>query len=187
VTGSRNVVVAVLDESIQIAHPDLAANVWKNPGEVAGDGIDNDANGYVDDVNGWDFYYNDNTVYDAGEDAHGTHVAGAIGAVGGNGTGVAGVNWNVGLEGLFSGVTPPPPTSTYDATPVSMSAPVTVTVNRNSNVSITVANLGNTGTDVSVALTATGGTPGPSTKVFVPAGGKVTTVIGWKAPKTRGT
>jgi hypothetical protein len=51
------VVVAVLDESIQIAHPDLAANVWKNPGEVAGDGIDNDANGYVDDVNGWDFYY----------------------------------------------------------------------------------------------------------------------------------
>lgn len=114
-------------------------------------------------------------------------MAGTIGAVGGNGTGVAGVNWKVGLEGLFSGVTPPPPTSTYDATPVSMSAPVTVTVNRNSNVSITVANLGNTGTDVSVALTATGGTPGPSTKVFVPAGGKVTTVIGWKAPKTRGT
>ncbi|MFM9034876.1 MAG: S8 family serine peptidase [Mycobacterium sp.] len=93
VTGSRNVVVGVIDEGIQITHPDLAANIWTNPGEVAGDGIDNDGNGYVDDVNGWDFYYDDNTVYDVGEDAHGTHVAGTIGAVGGNSTGVAGVNW----------------------------------------------------------------------------------------------
>ncbi len=387
-TGSRNVVVAVLDEGIQITHPDLAANIWTNPGEVAGDRIDNDGNGYVDDVNGWDFFYNDNTVYHAGEDAHGTHVAGTLGAVGGNGAGVAGVNWNVGiiplkflgpqggytsdavealyylvdtktrtganivavnnswggggyssalhgailraakadilfvaaagnaaantdttanwpsnystlqgtatesaagyesvisvasitstgalssfsnyggttvdlaapgsailstvpsnsyasyngtsmaaphvtgalalyksyspttnaadlrkailanakpttslagktatggrlsLEGLFTGVTTPPPVSTYDPTLVSVSAPVSVPRNRNSNVSITVGNLGNTAAQVSVGLKATGGTTGAATTVLVPAGGKVTTSIPWKSPKTRGT
>ena len=94
-TGSKNVVVGIVDEGIDISHPDLASNIWVNPGEVAGDGIDNDGNGYVDDVNGWDFVHGDNTVYDAGEDDHGTHVAGTIGGVGDNSTGVAGVNWNV--------------------------------------------------------------------------------------------
>lgn len=88
-------VIAVLDEGMQITHPDLAANIWVNPGEVAGDGIDNDGNGYADDVNGWDFYHRDSTVYDVGEDAHGTHVAGTIGATGNNGVGVAGVCSNV--------------------------------------------------------------------------------------------
>jgi hypothetical protein len=95
VTGSSDVVVGVIDEGIQITHSELTPNIWVNPGEVAGDGIDNDNNGYVDDVNGWDFYYSDNTIYDGAMDDHGTHVAGTIGAVGGNGTGVAGVNWNV--------------------------------------------------------------------------------------------
>lgn len=90
-----NVVTVALDEGMQITHPDLAANIWVNPGEVAGDGIDNDGNGYADDVNGWDFYHRDSTVYDVGEDAHGTHVAGTIGATGNNGVGVAGVCSNV--------------------------------------------------------------------------------------------
>ena len=92
--GSKSVVVGIVDEGFQIDHPDLAANVWVNPFD-APDGIDNDGNGYIDDVNGWDFYSNDKTVYDGAEDDHGTHVAGTIGGVGGNGTGVAGVNWNV--------------------------------------------------------------------------------------------
>ena len=98
-TGSSNVVVGVIDEGIQITHPELAANIWVNPWEIAGDGIDNDGNGYIDDVNGWDFFNNDKTVFDgtatAGLDAHGTHVSGTIGGTGGNGQGVAGINWSV--------------------------------------------------------------------------------------------
>jgi subtilisin family serine protease len=97
--GSPEVVVGIIDEGVQILHPDLAANRWINPGEIAGDGIDNDNNGYIDDVNGWDFVNNDASVYDGGTtgslDSHGTHVSGTIGATGGNGQGVAGVNWNV--------------------------------------------------------------------------------------------
>ncbi|MFM7058794.1 MAG: S8 family serine peptidase, partial [Planctomycetota bacterium] len=95
ITGSRNIVVGVIDEGIQTTHPDLASNIWVNPYEIAGDGVDNDGNGYIDDRNGWDFVNNDNTVYDAGGDAHGTHVAGTIGGEGGNASGVVGINWAV--------------------------------------------------------------------------------------------
>ena len=92
--GTSNVYVGIIDEGV-MPHADLGANVWTNPGEIAGNGIDDDGNGYVDDVRGWDFDGNNNSTYDGQQDDHGTHVAGTIGAVGGNASGVAGVNWTV--------------------------------------------------------------------------------------------
>jgi subtilisin family serine protease len=92
--GSNNVYIGVIDEGIQKTHEDLAANIWVNPFDPV-NGKDDDGNGYIDDVNGWDFVYNDNIIYKTGADDHGTHVSGTIGAVGGNGKGVAGVCWHV--------------------------------------------------------------------------------------------
>jgi len=97
-TGSRSVVVGVVDSGIDINHPDLAANIWTNPGETPGNGIDDDHNGYVDDVHGWNFVDNTNNVADVY--GHGTHVAGIIGAAGNNGMGVAGIDWQVSLMAL---------------------------------------------------------------------------------------
>ena len=92
-----SVYVGIIDEGYMYTHEDLAANAGTNPGETPGDGIDNDGNGYVDDVYGWDFANGDNSVFDGTTDDHGTHVAGTIGGVGGNGKGVAGVCWSVKL------------------------------------------------------------------------------------------
>lgn len=96
-TGSVNVYIGIIDEGYMYTHEDLAANAGTNPGEIAGNGIDDDGNGLKDDVYGWDFDGNNNTVFDGTSDDHGTHVAGTIGGVGGNGKGVAGVCWNVKL------------------------------------------------------------------------------------------
>lgn len=96
-TGSTTVYIGIIDEGYMYMHEDLVANAGTNPGEIPGNKVDDDGNGLVDDVYGWDFDGNNNTVFDGVIDDHGTHVAGTIGAVGGNNKGVAGVCWNVKL------------------------------------------------------------------------------------------
>lgn len=88
------IVVAIVDSGFDETHEDLAPNLWRNPGEIPGDGIDNDNNQFIDDVNGWSFKNNSG---DLAFDSHGTSVAGIVGAKGNNGIGVTGVNWNIKL------------------------------------------------------------------------------------------
>lgn len=93
-TGSKEVIIAVIDTGVDYLHKDLRSNIFSNPNELV-DGIDNDRNGYVDDINGWDFINGDNNPID--DNAHGTHCAGIIGAVGNNGEGIVGINWQVSI------------------------------------------------------------------------------------------
>lgn len=96
--GSRNIVVAVIDTGVDYTHSDLTNNMWVNPGEIAGNDIDDDGNGFVDDIYGYDFYNNDGDPKD--DHGHGTHCSGTIGGEGDNGIGVAGVCWEVSVMGL---------------------------------------------------------------------------------------
>ncbi|MDA3792128.1 MAG: S8 family serine peptidase, partial [Elusimicrobia bacterium] len=88
--------MAVIDSGIAYNHPDLAANIWANTGEVSSSsGTDSDGNGYIDDTRGWDFHDDDNDPSpDNTDENHGTHVAGIAGAVSNNSTGTAGVSWS---------------------------------------------------------------------------------------------
>lgn len=100
-TGSAGVYVGIIDEGVQLTHPDLNGQIWVNPKEATVNKKDNDGNGYADDTNGWDFANNDRTIYDGGTsgalDDHGTHVSGTIGGKANNGNGVVGLNWNITL------------------------------------------------------------------------------------------
>ena len=108
-TGNNNVIVAIIDTGIDIDHPDLYENIWTNTGEVLGDGVDNDNNGYIDDINGWDFIRDEadpNPKFDSGYSdlgiEHGTLVAGIVGAKGNNNYGISGIAWNVSLMSLIA-------------------------------------------------------------------------------------
>ena len=97
-TGTNSTIVAVIDTGVDYLHEDLADNMWVNSLEIPGDGVDNDGNGYIDDVHGYDFFNDDGDPMD--DHNHGTHVAGTVGAVGDNGLGIAGMNWNVQIMAL---------------------------------------------------------------------------------------
>lgn len=97
-TGSSQVVVANIDTGMKYTHEDLAANMWTNSGEINGNNVDDDGNGFIDDYYGYDFFYNDSDPLD--QNGHGTHTGGTIGAAGNNNLGVVGVNWNVKIMAI---------------------------------------------------------------------------------------
>ncbi len=101
--GSTTTVVAITDTGVDMKHPDLEANIWRNPREIPGNGIDDDGNGFIDDVHGWDFRDNDANANDevsSKNPGHGTHCAGIVGAVGNNGIGVSGISQRVSIMPL---------------------------------------------------------------------------------------
>lgn len=97
-TGSKDLIVAVIDTGVDYNHPDLAANIWTNSREIPGNGIDDDGNGYIDDLHGANFVTGSGDPMD--DNGHGTHCSGTIGAKGNNGLGIAGINWNIKIMGL---------------------------------------------------------------------------------------
>ena len=99
-TDASEIVIAIIDTGVDTSHPDLITNLWTNSGEIPGNGIDDDNNGYVDDIHGWNFVDNSPNVVANADTKHGTHVAGIAGAQGDNGIGVSGVAWNTQLMTL---------------------------------------------------------------------------------------
>lgn len=141
-TGRSDVVIAIIDSGIALAHPDLAANIWTNPGEIAGNGIDDDGNGFIDDVHGADFIQNDgdpnpdlgdgidNDGSGAADDntTHGTAVASCASAVGNNALGATGAAWNCRLMALkvFA--------ADFGATDMNVASALTYAANKNASV-----------------------------------------------------
>jgi len=109
-TGSRDVIVAVIGTGVDVNHPDLKDNIWMNKAEVPGNKLDDDGNGFIDDVHGWNFGESNNNVTPEADDYyadylnHETQVAGVIAAVGNNGQGVSGVNWQCSIMALRLGL-----------------------------------------------------------------------------------
>ena len=97
-TGTNTVLIAVIDTGVRYTHRDLVANIWTNPGEIPGNGIDDDGNGYVDDVHGINAISGSGDPFD--DHDHGTHVSGTIGAAANNGEPIVGVAWKVSIMGL---------------------------------------------------------------------------------------
>jgi subtilisin family serine protease len=168
-TGSSEVVLAVLDTGMDLDHPDLAANLWANPGEIAGNGIDDDGNGYADDMHGWDMADDDNVPDDT--NGHGTHVAGIAGAVGGNATGLAGVNWSVSLLPLRIGST------SFTVSSVVEALDYLYALRTEQGVNVVVSNNSYSGEGISEAEQAAIDRQGEAGILFVAAAGNNTTDV----------